>query len=159
MMTFVFNHYHHYYMNLKFLSLIKAVIVDFLPDSPAPIYTRLGSFMILALRGCCVSLWRNSMSPCFEALFPFRWWEKQQFSKEPTHHPQSSPVSTAGCCGPFAGNSAAWEPPLRSRSAQLGRKQGFSQKAFLCPAGLPVFLLWEIKRPGPAAPKEGSVVY
>ena len=63
MMTFVFNHYHHYYMNLKFLSLIKAVIADFLPDSPAPIYTRLGSFMILALRGCCVSLWRNSMSP------------------------------------------------------------------------------------------------
>lgn len=62
-MTFAFNHYHHYYMNLKFLSLSKAVIADFLPDSPAPIYTRLGSFMILALRGCCVSLWRNSMSP------------------------------------------------------------------------------------------------
>ena len=50
-------------MNLKFLSLIKAVIADFLLDSPAPIHTRLWSFMSLALRGCCISLWRNSMSP------------------------------------------------------------------------------------------------
>lgn len=40
-----FNHYHHYHMNLKFLSLIKAVIAEFPPDSPAPIHTRLGSFM------------------------------------------------------------------------------------------------------------------